>query len=181
VSEATQDLIGKLLTPQARRDAIHIAVAPVVAFDYLKPGQPVGLVEGKATSANKKVGVVDPFLTEVVKPGQRFFLFLFPNTITGLRHEWTHPDWDGEKVASEKWLREFAKDNCDFYDEKSTPEQCYAKLLEMAEEGDFCFSGQPDAIYESGPQQELWGHLEVVRGRPFDFGHKSGASFRCSC
>jgi hypothetical protein len=51
----------------------------------------------------------------------------------------------------------------------------------MAEEGDFCFSGQPDELYEPAGQMKIWHHLEVVRGEPFGHAHKERASFRCSC
>jgi hypothetical protein len=184
--EATQDLIGKLLDPTAQRDAIHIAVMPAEASDYLRAGDHVGLVDGKATKANQKIGVVDPFLKDVVKPGHRFFIFLYPNTITGLRHVWTHPVVDSkeatDRAASEKWLREFAKEYFSGYDERSE-EEAYKELLQSAVEGDFCFNGQHDWLYEEGAQQklEMWGHLEVVLGRPLSFAHKAGASYRCSC
>jgi hypothetical protein len=78
-----------------RRDAIHIAVAPVTAAARLIPGQHVGLVEQGNLElvgpCERNIGVVDPFLAQPVEPGQRFWLFLYPGTITGLRHIWTHP------------------------------------------------------------------------------------------
>lgn len=83
--------VGKLIDTDARRDAIHVAVAPVEAGEDLQPGQHVGVVAGKATTSVAAIGVVDPFLTEPVRAGQRFWLFLYPNTVTSLRHVWTHP------------------------------------------------------------------------------------------
>ena len=88
--------LGQLVSDgDRRRDAIHIAVAPVTAADRLAPGQHVGLIqEGNLElvgPCNRNIGVVDPFLAEDVEPGQRFWLFLYPGTITGLRHVWTHP------------------------------------------------------------------------------------------
>ncbi len=88
--------VGKLI-PQgedALRDAIHLAVAPVLAAEYLRPGQRVVLVGGRAqgvSDGDPAVGVVDPFLTVAVREGQRFWLFLYPGTVTSLRHVWTHP------------------------------------------------------------------------------------------
>jgi hypothetical protein len=83
--------IGELVEGDARRDAIHVAVAPVEAAEDLLPGQHVGLVSGLASSASAPIGVVDPFLKAPVLKGQRFWLFLYPNTVTSLRHVWTHP------------------------------------------------------------------------------------------
>lgn len=88
--------LGQLIEDgDRRRDAIHIAVAPVTAAERLAPGQHVGLVQEGNTelvgSCDHNIGIVDPFLAEGVEPGQRFWLFLYPGTITGLRHVWTHP------------------------------------------------------------------------------------------
>jgi hypothetical protein len=77
-----------------RRDAVHIAVVPVTAIDWLTPGQHVGLIKGNTEMVgpcSSNIGIVDPFLTQRVEPQQRFWLFLYPGTITGLRHVWTHP------------------------------------------------------------------------------------------
>ncbi len=88
--------LGRLIEDgDRRRDAIHIAVAPVTAGERLAPGQHVGLVqEGNLELVglcDRNIGIVDPFLAEEVEPGQRFWLFLYPNTVTSLRHIWTHP------------------------------------------------------------------------------------------
>jgi hypothetical protein len=83
--------IGELCTDDARRDAIHFAVAPVEAATDLRPGEYVGVTQGRASPHATPVGIVDPFFQGQVKKGQRFWLFLYPNTITSLRHVWTHP------------------------------------------------------------------------------------------
>lgn len=80
-----------------RRDAIHIAVAPVTAAEPLQPGQHVGFVAsdtehvGTTDSSDCHIGIVDPFLKQAVNKGERFWLYLYPNTVTSLRHYWTHP------------------------------------------------------------------------------------------
>jgi uncharacterized protein (TIGR02996 family) len=95
-SEA-QQTIGTVLDSNAKRDAIHFAVAPVIAGEDLLPGQHVGLwdqkrqIAGSLSEREALLGIVDPFLQDVVNKGERFWLMLYPNTITSLRHEWVHP------------------------------------------------------------------------------------------
>ena len=85
---------GELITDgDRRRDAFHVAVAPVTAGVSLQPGEHVGLVDNRDTVApcDDNVGIVGPFLPKCVEPGQRFLLWLYPNTVTGMRHVWSHP------------------------------------------------------------------------------------------
>lgn len=85
--------IGRLIEEgdNARRDAVHVAVAPVTAGEDLLPGQHVSHANGVAHSSGDWIGIVDPYLTEIVREGQRFYLFLYPGTVTSLRHVWAHP------------------------------------------------------------------------------------------
>jgi len=86
---------GQLIHDNNRlRDAVHIAVIPVTATESLKPGEHIGLVHDDNEHVGRSganIGIVDPFLVEEVEPGQRFYLFLYPNTVTGMRHAWSHP------------------------------------------------------------------------------------------
>jgi hypothetical protein len=87
--------LGKLLTGKQERDAIHIAIAPVIANEKLAPGQDIGLIkENRAGVTANPIGIVDPFLKSLVFPEQQFWMFLYPNTITSLRHDWAHPSFD---------------------------------------------------------------------------------------
>lgn len=77
------------------RDAVHVAVIPAVAGERLDPGMRVGLDRNGAyiecVNGVDLVGLVDPFLPNAVKRGERFWLFLLPGTVTSLRHHWQHP------------------------------------------------------------------------------------------
>ena len=92
--------VGQLIADgENRRDAIHIAVAPVRAAHGMEPGTRVGLNrDGSADETCPPIGIVDPFLTHRVSVGDKFWLFLFPGTITGLRHVWTHPAFANKSV-----------------------------------------------------------------------------------
>ncbi len=108
--------LGKIITTKQNRDAIHVAVAPVAAGENLKRGQRIYLSDGKAfveVRGNRDadaIGIVDPFLPDItIKSGQWFWLFLFPNTITALRHEWTHPAFADESPTYNEIIREYAR------------------------------------------------------------------------
>jgi hypothetical protein len=53
----------------------------------------VGLLEDGTVGKTEgtPVGIVDPFRVGLMQPGTVFWLCLFPESITGMRHVWTHP------------------------------------------------------------------------------------------
>jgi hypothetical protein len=177
--------IGRLITnADARRDAIHVAVAPVVAGEKLYPGQHVGMRDGRGIAGGTHVGIVDPFLPGPVYPEQRFWLFLFPGSISSLRHHWVHPEFSDEPAgsdptgsdpansASETWLRDYASDLGLPYDE----------LMEGADawvtRGDYLNRGRLlEGVWTS---EEFWTHYEAVTGKGVPRG-KRDSFFACSC
>ncbi len=191
---ADQIKLGVLIDEFQHRDAIHIAVAPVVAAEPLKPGQHVGFVQdgdtaivgpiadGSRSPQNKAViGIVDPFLTVAVKKGDRFYLFLYPQTITSLRHEWTHPAFGLEstimpptKSASVLWIKEFA-DELD---------QTYNRLMDAAQlwvdDEDYTFDNSERYKRVDGAKWPIfWRHFEVVTGTKVK--DHNAHFFTCSC
>lgn len=98
--------IGKILDADAtERDAIHVPIIKVFAFEALNPGDKIKLTKElggdsfNATKAPAKdaMGIVDPYLAAPVKYGQQFYCFIKPGTVRKLWHDWTHNDIDKKK------------------------------------------------------------------------------------
>lgn len=180
---AEQVKIGKLITGDEKRDAIHVAIAPVIAGYRLEPGTDVGFVAPDTVSAEAetKIGIIDPFLRFGVNKGEKCWLFLYPNTITSLRHDWTHPAFGmefpapGSKEESERWLMNYAvRANC--YD---TPAEAFRRLIECLKSGELYFYGSDlHGLYELDDADELKRHAENYLGITINWGH---FSFSCSC
>lgn len=95
VSTDALETLGTIIGENEKRDAIHLAVLPVVAMHKMHAGDHVGMVDGGASSrAPSLIGIVDPFLKNAVQEGERFWLVIYPRKINSLRHVWTHPDVD---------------------------------------------------------------------------------------
>lgn len=176
--------LGTILDGDAGRDAIHLAVEPVVADEFLRAGQHVGFMPNGRVGQwppNERVGIVDPFLTKPVQTGQRFWLVVYPRQITSLRHVWEHPGFPSSEVSSaavpeftdsEKWLRDYASSIDVDYDDLIYNTKEYLDNGEYWSEGDK-FSGVdlPD---------EFWMHYEAVTGGKVS-NRKRGSFFSCSC
>ena len=106
-----QQKLGELITDShlPYRDAIHVALARVRAGERLLPGQRIAMVNGKAIRrVDHSDGIVDPFLRGAVESGQEFWMLLHPQTITSLRHDWTHPAFD-KPVDENDLLQTFSR------------------------------------------------------------------------
>ena len=183
------------------RDAIHLAVEPVISKTWLSPGQTVSHKDGvaypsdphNATEMSPPVGIVDPFLPHDVKPGERFWLVVFPRQITSLRHVWVHPDFDeastkellvslpkeparmtDEELEAELWLRAYAW---------GTLEVEYDELMQRAK--DFALDGEywnEGARWESEQiPDKFWDHYETLTGIGNPDPQYGGNFFSCSC
>lgn len=84
------------------RDAVHVAVISVEAAQPLQGGMPVvRWTNGKyGVALGEPVGIVDPFRTHVGM-GEKFWLFLLPGTVTGMRNHWEHPKFRQESAGAD--------------------------------------------------------------------------------
>lgn len=91
------ETLGTIITSAEKRDAIHLAVEPVICGQHpIGPSERIYLKDGLAypfDNTHKALGIADPFLDHVISPGQWFWLVVFPRQIKSLRHVWEHPDF----------------------------------------------------------------------------------------
>lgn len=177
--------LGTIIT-EGGRDAIHLAVEPVVAGERLYPSAHIGVKNGKAyhntdklyAHCDKFLGIVDPFLLSPVEIGDRFWLIVYPRQITSLRHVWEHPDFDkklkdieSEFHTSQKWIEDFAESHG----------LTYERVISVADEN---ANGGYETISlgqsETQVPAEFWDHYQVVRGKVVEEANK-GSFFSCAC
>jgi hypothetical protein len=182
--------LGMVIGPEYKRDAVHSAVEPVVAGCLLRPGTHVGFVgdmnnpKEVGPSANP-VGVIDPYLKSDVRPGEWVWMFVYPRTITSLRHVWSHPAIPDEKeiaaavssvdpdvAESEAWIKNYARGIGVDYNELL--QHAHAKV----DNDDYwCEGGRFEGEYTP---DDFWEHFEKVTGRSVDENNR-GNFFSCSC
>ena len=185
--EETQQRIGKLLVGTEERDAIHIAVMPLIAAEKLTAGEHVGLTKnGQAhTQYQPFIGIVDPYLTETVEPGRTFYVFMYPNTVTGLRHHWQHPAFADHIEVNEglakAWLQQFAaKWEFDF-------DHMIAVAADPDSEGRWgayitAYGHDLHSAGELGADHELfWHYMSVLTGKTFSPEHRERIAWGCTC
>lgn len=116
--------LGKIIEEGAfpSRDAVHVAVIPVIAGEDLRPGTHVGITPRSLRASGSViplVGVVDPFLTETVRIGEVCWLFMYPDAVKSLHHDWTHQAFDAARAAKNTEHMTTNKPDSPDYDEEA--------------------------------------------------------------
>lgn len=189
------ETLGTIHTREEHRDAIHLAVEPVTAGIRLFPGQHIGVLDGVATPTGKLLGIVDPFLTTPVEPGQKFWFVMYPRMVTSLRHVWAHPDFPDALSKTPQVLMESPKMSIVSPQGELLLEAerfiraladrvglSYKALMEAADNWvvyENYYIGGANMEGEWVPE-EFWDHYEVLTGETIPDSSR-GSFFSCSC
>lgn len=186
------ETLGFIITPSEKRDAIHLAVEPVVAGQQLTPGTHVQLIQGRAYAAllSNGVGIVDPFLLKPVQPNEMFWLVVYPRQIKSLRHVWEHDAFPPSElglqnpvevgvrisanVAAQQRLAAFAASMDMSYSGMIKAMTAYVEEDERLYGGDNVLNGQSHWFDHPG----LWDDYVLVTGKPKP---KDGDGYFLSC
>ena len=199
VRDAVATMGGILPADVGGRDAVHVAVFSAISEERLYPGDEVGIVRqfnekdfevSNNFSHCEFIGIVDPFISKRVAAGERFWVYLYPRTITALSHQWQHPAFEkmeketkeakenevkSAKEKSEAWLRNFCEThNVPSYESTLQTVQDAVRNDELRY-GHITVYGQ-DAHCDL--PNEFWQHMEVVLG--VEIQHRP-EYFSCSC
>lgn len=179
--------LGSLIpaTDTPKRDAIHVAVVPVICADEtIKVGQRIGLVKGSLDQATKKgviIGVADPYLLNPIKRGERFWMYMLPQTVTNLRHDWDHPAFVApldSPIPPVKTKADFAREWIEKYAEEVG--LSYARLTSAAENflesGDTISQDSGDSVSD-----EFWTKYEIVRRKEIPMEDRKNFFYYDSC
>lgn len=146
-------MLGKFCDDTDVRDAVHVAIVPITATVAVHAGQHVDA--NGDPGGPKKVGVVDPFLDRLVYPGDKFWLCLYPETVTGMRHHWSHPAFDTPAPTSVAYLTDYA----------SQVDLTYLELLDVCKK--YLETGVHHRLNFDTPEfyyKEFWDHFTNVTG-----------------
>lgn len=172
--------LGQKLIGGEVRDAIHVAIIPVVARQDLNPGEHVGLdknyIEGYGVTnySTPKVGIIDPYITEPIKKGDLVYLCLYPNTVEDMTHSWKHhlfkKDIVNEKHDTQYKLEQLLREsNCHI---------SIAELIKGIQNNDSIWVGDDDSL--DGMNDNKFEILDLVEELTST---KAGDDvyFRCAC
>lgn len=168
--------LGKLVDSWQQREAVHIAVVPVLLREGgHKPGDRIGVKEdwvGRYYATEGTVGIIDPFLPPDTRLWEDdvVWMLVMPNTVTGMRHMWEHPAMMA-KEPSYCWMSEFAK-RCG-----RTFEEMMQAATKFLVEGSLLYGG--NELLVDFPS-DFWSHYQILTGQVVTE-ENPGPFFKCAC
>lgn len=166
---------------KVQRDSIHVPIMQVVAGELLKPGEHIGLRDGKAYKTDVKLlGNVDPVRTTCAIAGSRFWMWVYPGSIDSLTHTWTHQFIDSDISNSPLAIQNAT---AKIQAEAAALGMTYDELVEGATEymrsGEYmCQGGRFEGCYLS---DDFWPAFFAVFPEEAKEGRYLGSFFSCSC
>jgi hypothetical protein len=173
-----------------QRDAIHVAIIPVVAGENLDPGDKVVVTEGKAYREKGDYdGVVNPFYIGTTHSGRLFWLMLKPNTVRDMKHHWVSDKFPIEKndvtpEDSKVWLETYCKHNdCP---NLNVIIEAIKGTLDSSDREYYSWGAEYDSEYltffgwdaHGKIPNEFWDHIENFIGEKVPY---RSEYFSCSC
>jgi hypothetical protein len=166
------------------RDAIHVAVVSLVSHGPLSRGDKVtwhhkGVSVRLCKYDEKEIGVVNPFLD---RTGGVVWVMLYPNTVTGMKHHWSHPDFDQIEIdleLAERTIERMAETlGMSSYDDCSARDRLIQDANEYCRHQSGVWSSD---YYMADPQdwENFWKAYSVVTGNPRPTENR--VPFRCAC
>lgn len=184
--------LGQILddTFKDKRDAVHVAIVPMQAAEKLSPGDHVGFADPsdqtQVGESDKPFGIVDPYLEKHVKKGQWVYVCLYPNTVTSLRHQWTHPAFTEDapmaKAASITLSDALLKAKNIIEAEASRAGLDYDEIMAGARDyvasGEYLSEGYRWDGHEMINAEAFWDAYHLLTGEKPKY---PGSLFACSC
>ena len=174
------------------RDAIHVAVVSLKAACSMYAGDPVIWHEkGKSVkvldSDIAPIGIVSAFMKGGSHEGDLVWIMLYPNTVTGMTHHWSHPDFQDEylnfgmSLEEANSIIENMADSLDVYSyEDETKAQ---RLIEIAsrycKHQNGCWPDEYDRSIDSEDWENFWRAYSVLTGNPRPTENR--VPFMCGC
>jgi hypothetical protein len=165
------------------RDAIHIATLIVVAGEPLLPNQDIGVDKDNIATVKDPIGRVDPFLKDTIYKGDIFYMILYPNTVSGMKHHWKHPKLDVLPPNPKEFpIIKYIADKC-------------GKTVECLMEDSMGFVEYEDYVYDNSERYKditseewlaFWDAFEIITQKTVGVNvlgdHRYGvAPYTCSC
>lgn len=177
--------LGELAPTLLERDAIHVAVIALEAGQLLRPGEHVCIKDNQvfANQSTNSIGIVDPFLTEVIEKDKIVWVLLYPNTITSMRHHWEHPVVDLITKKVEVTSQYANQTLCRIADLIGiSVEELLEAGRDYARRGEYTFENSENYKNLSPSDWlEFWNAFSAITGTTIPEDERYTTPFTCSC